>query len=87
MIAEMGPGPIIKVTSTEMGTVPRNVQKWGLAPFFIYVPIFYLLKQHSGSDIIFPRSLYLDIKFFLCYLSITLRGQGGNVRKSMEMDN
>ncbi len=58
------------------------------------IPIFHLLKQHSGLDLIFLQFLYLDnilayldIKFFLCYLFIILRGQGGNVRKSARIAN
>ncbi len=69
--------------SPEPHSCPRHVEsRNGACP-----PIFHILKQHSGSDLIFLQSLYLDIKFFLCYLSTTLRGQGGNVRKLSRIDN
>jgi hypothetical protein len=52
-----------------------------------HIPIFHFLKQHSGSDLTFLQSLYLDIKFILCYLSITLRGQGGDGGKLSRIVN
>ncbi|MEE9569861.1 MAG: hypothetical protein V3W37_10775, partial [Candidatus Binatia bacterium] len=42
----------------------------------------------DGLAVLFLEVIHcLDIKFFLCYLSITLRGQGGNVRKLSRIDN